>query len=126
MYNDLQKDTYRFGEVYQLSNNGFEFKVYIESLLGVLSAPFAERVVGDIGIVGVLYLTGKKTKDVSVWANRSCLVSENFIPIDRTISIKIYFSPIVARKNENDKVVYANYEIEDGKFYGCLRGKLTL
>jgi len=83
------EDTY---QVLGLEKQGsqYTYKVAAFSPLGVVSLPFALRILSDLGIVSVLDAAGKQAKDGSVWGTRIAMSADKMVPTKSPVTLQVW------------------------------------
>ena len=119
--NEAAHDSYTFTNAQLVAPRTIEFIVDVQSLLGAISIPFAFRIASDAVIVSVLYLTGKESKDVSVWGTKSYMSSETIIRTGRPLTMRVHISPEARLADVRHVSQIAHWEINKGKFRGAFR-----
>jgi diaminopimelate decarboxylase len=70
----------------------YEFDVQAHSALGVVSLPFAVRIICDLGIVAVLHAAGTRDKDFPVWGTRMALNADQLLKTDQPVKLQVWIS----------------------------------
>ncbi|TXC62125.1 pyridoxal-dependent decarboxylase, pyridoxal binding domain protein [Piscinibacter aquaticus] len=115
----IREDSYEVLEV-KKQDRYYIYKIAASSPLGVLSLPFALRIVADLGVVSLLDVIGKETKDVPVWGTRLAMTADRLLPTKRPLILKVWISSrhsLPTQKPSFD----VRFEFNDGDFAGTVR-----
>lgn len=118
---DAARDHYAFTSAHLVAPRTIEFMVDVQSPLGAISIPLAVRIASDAVIVCALYLTGKESKDVSVWGTRSYLTSETIIRTGRPLTLRVHISCAARLAGMRHVSQLAHWQMNGGKFRGAFR-----
>lgn len=116
---DMQDDRYDLLES-RGHDGAYEFTVQAHSPLGVVSLPFAVRMVCDFGIVAVLHTAGQRSKDFPVWGTRMALNADQLLKTDDPVRLQVWVSGQHSVRGEPTSYD-VRFVFNDGCFEGTAR-----
>ncbi len=116
---DIQEDRYDLLES-RGQNGAYEFTVQAHSPMGVVSLPFAVRMVCDFGIMAVLHTAGQRSKDFPVWGTRMALNADQLLNTDVPVRLQVWVSGQHSVRGEPTSYD-VRFVFNDGCFEGTAR-----